>query len=174
MNILHTIERWFGVDHDGNEIAPALPNTGQQAYRSQTADTDVQAQVTPVELNPIPVDICGIVPTWSMPSKHQIIGRSQQGNNTVQDLIDGDYKYKRVTLWISFAVNTQSTGVFVGDAKSLAQGVGGGSVWGAELPLYFPVVLEGLTRKISFLQTQASITANGALSVNYIAERWAD
>jgi hypothetical protein len=170
MNILEKIREWFEGPKE-NELSKPLPNVGQQAYHSQTADVDVQAQVQPIELNPIPVDVCGIVPVWSMPSKHQIFKQSSQGSTRAQALLDADYKWKRVTLWVTGVVAGQvQSGVFIGNDGDL----NGNSVWGAQLPIDKPVVIEGLHAALHFMQTQASITANGALSINYIAERWAD
>ena len=171
MNILERIKEWF--EGEPQEAPVHLPNTGQQEYNSQTAPVDVQAQVTEMRLQAIPVSVDGIVPTWQMPNKHVIVKQSPFATVGAQDLFDGDYKIKRITMWVN-GITGGSTGVYVGTKEDLANAAQGGSIWGAELPIFFPVSIEGLNKGLSFCQTQASITANGALQISYIVERWAD
>lgn len=175
MNILEKVKEWFEGKDNATAPEPPKANVGQHQYHGQTADTETQAQVTNAQLNAIPVDVSGIVPVWKMPSKHQIVKQSQQGAIRPADFLDGDYKWARVTMWVTGVVAGQvATGVFVGTAADLAGGATGASIWGAQLPVDKVVVMEGVHTKLSFIQTAASIAANGALSINYIAERWAD
>lgn len=173
MSILKTIEDWFKPKADkGDEL---LPNQPQEELKVPTASVEVLRQVTPVKLNSIPVEVDGIVPVWKMPSKQQIFKQSATGTITPQDFLDGDYKYSRITMWVTGIVAGQvSTGVYIGKKSDLSSGPMGSSVWGAQLPIDKPVVIEGVNTQLNFIQTQASITANGALSINYVAERWAD
>lgn len=170
MNILEKIREWFeGPKEGGNEPPPY--NVGQDSYQRRTPDADTQAQVEPREIKPIAVDVSGIVPTWSLPSKHQIFKSTSLGTVRPQDVINSDYKWKRVTVWVTGIVAGQvATGVYIGSNSDLNNA----SPLGAQLPIDNPVVIEGMHTDLKFMQTAASITANGALAVNYIAERWAD
>ena len=174
MNILKTIEEWFKGKSEDPEPLPKY-NTGQHRYESQTAPVEVQAQVEPKGLNPIPVDVCGIIPTWKLPNKRQVIKQTSMYNGQPTTIMDGDYKIGRVTLWVTgIAAGQVASGVYIGHAQDLGTGVLTNSVQGAQLPIDKPVVIDGLTEKLSFVQSAASVSANGNLAVNFIAERWAD
>lgn len=173
MSILKTIEDWFKPKDD--KATEILPNQPQEQLKVPTAPVEVLRQVTPVKLTSIPVEVDGIVPVWRMPSKKQIFKQTAQGQITPQDFLDGDYKFSRVTMWVTgFVAGQVASGVFIGTKSDLTTGPTGGSIWGAQLPMNTPIVVEGLNEPLNFVQTQASITANGAMSIYYIAERWAD
>lgn len=170
MNILDKIKEWFEGKEEDN-ATPEPYNVGQQSYQRRVPDAGTQAQTEPRGVNPIPVDVTGIVPTWSMPSKHQNFKQTSLGTTRPGDVLSADYKWKRVTLWVTGVVAGQvATGVYIGTNEDLINN----SIQGCQLPIDKPVIIEGLHTNLKFIQTAASIAANGALTINYIAERWAD
>lgn len=163
MGILEKIKCWF----EGEPEAPEkpLPNQGQAQYKSQSVPVDVQAQETEIQLKAIPVDIDGIVPVWSLPSKVQVFRASGIYGSVPNPLISGDYKIKRVTFMAPFF------GYYIGPEEDMKRPNYGDC---PALPQGFPVVIEGLTQDLWFAQSQASITANQEAPLSYIVEYWAD
>ena len=165
MNILEKIKNWFEGDKDQTPPSIPLPNQGQMTFKSQSVPVETQAQETPRTLSPIPVDVAGIVPVWSMPSKIQTLKVTGNYGSTPEILINGSYKIKRVIMWAPY------WGYYVGHEQDMkAPGYG----YACSLPTGFPIVMEGCTEDLYFAQSAASISANTSAPMNVIVEYWAD
>lgn len=165
MNVMESIREFFLGPRQ--EPEPTYPKQGQGEYYQGTETTAVEAQVTPKELNPIPVDVAGIVPVWALPTKKQEIRQSNVNGIVPAILVEGHYKVKRVVMWAFVG------GLFVGRETDIKTTSAAGPQ-GVQLPQGFPVVMEGCTEKLWYVQNQASVTANGAQPIHYVVEYWAD
>ena len=166
MGVLEKIKDWF-EGKPGHEDSAPLANVGQHSYYRETAPIEVEAQVTPVQLQPIPVDVDGIVPVWDLPTKFQVFKTSTINGTTPAILIDGNYKLKRIT------IHSLYTGFYIGTETQLKSQSANGPD-GFLLPTDRDLVITGLTEDLWFVQSAVSVEQNQAQPIYYIAEYWAN